>query len=365
MIYQSGDRVKTKVLQNGDQADVWVTATVTGVNGNGDSSSYNLAVDKQWHDRFASEALRVPPDLIERIETDEQKSLISMIVFPNAKKAKAQSPKAKTQAPIVATDSKYTVGQQVQTRIVYGRKDSDAKWIEAEIVKYNGEDDSWDLKVLKPKQHKVLKSAVHVPDIHVRKMPVENFPNLPQELVPTPMADVKKEDIDTVVSKGHAPRIAKLALQLSSGNLMFAETLLDASRGCANEGAINRGGVLHIQVLNVESTKPMSCVYMKLDGDVKVTDVVKQTNKAAFNTLMTWSDYSPSPSLTIELWQHNQFWSNKCVGRKQVIEFADLLQKSVDNTRSLKVDMMDKKKVVGFVELKVLVQKTGLARVIL
>jgi len=360
MIYQSGDRVKTKVLQNGDQADVWVTATVTGVNGNGDSSSYNLAVDKQWHDRFASEALRVPPDLIERIEIDEQKSLISMIVFPNAKKAKAQSPKAKTQAPIVDTDSKYTVGQQVQTRIVYGRKDSDAKWIEAEIVKYNGEDDSWDLKVLKPKQHKVLKSAVHVPDIHVRKMP--NFPNLPQELVPTPMADVKKEDIDTVVRKGHAPRIAKLALQLSSGNLMFAETLLDASR---NEGAINRGGVLHIQVLNVESAKPMSCVYMKLDCDVKVTDVVKQTNKAEFNTLMTWSDYSPSPSLTIELWQHNQFWSNKCVGRKQVMEFADFLQKSVDNTRSLKVDMMDKKKVVGFVELKVLVQKTGLARVIL
>ena len=87
------------------------------------------------------------------------------------------------------------------------------------------------------------------------------------------------------------------ALQLSSGNLLFAETLLDASRGSANEGAINRGGVLHIQVLNVESAKPMSCVYMKLDGDVKVTDVVKQTNKAEFNTLMTWSDYSPSPSL--------------------------------------------------------------------
>jgi len=361
MLYQSGDRVKTKVLQDGDATDIWVSATVIGVNG--DSESYNLAVDKQWHDRFAPEALRVPPELVERLEDKEQKSLISQIIFPNARMA--EEPKQPTQAPdvdMVQSNLKYAIGEKVQTRIVYGRKDSQAKWIEAEIVLYNQEDDSWNLTVSKPKQHKVMKNAVHVPDIHVRKMP--NTPEPPSELQMMPITELDQSDIDAVIAKGHGPRLAKLALQMSSGDLSFASNLLEAGRQPARESEIQRGGVLHVHITNVESAKPLSCVYMKLDGNVKVTDALKkQTTKADFDCIMTWSDYSPCPNLEIELWQHNRFMSNKCVGRKRVEDFGDIITRSVDHATKLKVDMLDKGKVSGHVEIQVLIQKTGLKRV--
>jgi len=356
MTLQSGDRVRTKVLQQGDKPDVWVTATVIGVNG--DSESFNLAVDKEWHDRFASEALRVPPNLVEPIE-EEPKSLISMINFPNQKASEAA--KSPTRSPRGGGSSKYSVGQQVETRIVYGRKESEAKWIAAEIVEYNDDDDSWDLKVLKPKLHKVMKSAVHVPDVHVRPMPTA----APVDLANLPVVEVKQQDVDLCVGKGHAPRLAKLALQMSSGNLSFAENLLEAGRQKGRESDIRQGGVLHINVAKATSTKPISCVYMKLDGDVQVTDVQKQSTDHEFNCLMTWSDYSPNPKLELELWQHNRFRSNKCVGRKIVHAIGDLITESVDNARELNVELIDakNKKVTGHVLIQILVQKTGMARI--
>ena len=76
---------------------------------------------------------------------------------------------------IVYTDNyeqkklKYEVGDIVKTRIVYGRKDGQVRWILSEITTYNPADDTWDLRVLHPNHHNVIPLAVHVPDMHVRK----------------------------------------------------------------------------------------------------------------------------------------------------------------------------------------------------
>ena len=64
---------------------------------------------------------------------------------------------------------KYEVGDIVQTRIVYGRKDGPVRWILSEITTYNPADDTWDLRVLHPNRHHVLPRADHVPDMHIRK----------------------------------------------------------------------------------------------------------------------------------------------------------------------------------------------------
>jgi len=97
----------------------------------------------------------------------------------------------------------FAIGELAETKIVFGAKTRMEVWIEARIINYNSEDNTYDIDVMNAEKHKVNPRAIHVPVDYIRKM-------------------VKENDISQMVNMGYDYNLARQSLINANGNLNLA-----------------------------------------------------------------------------------------------------------------------------------------------
>jgi len=97
----------------------------------------------------------------------------------------------------------FAIGELAETKIVFGAKTGMEVWIEARIINYNSEDNTYDIDVMNAEKHKVNPRAIHVPVDYIRKM-------------------IKESDISQMVNMGYDYNLARQSLINANGNLNLA-----------------------------------------------------------------------------------------------------------------------------------------------
>jgi len=106
----------------------------------------------------------------------------------------------------------FAIGELAETKIVFGAKQGGAIWIEARIVGYNVEDDTYDIDVKNAEKHRVNPRAIHVPTSYIRKR-------------------IKESDIAQMLQMGYDYDVARKYLSNANGNINLAlSNLIDQNK---------------------------------------------------------------------------------------------------------------------------------------
>ena len=61
----------------------------------------------------------------------------------------------------LAIREKFNVGERVETKIVFGKNaQKNENWITARIVRFNMDDNTWDLEVEEPAKYRVIRADI-------------------------------------------------------------------------------------------------------------------------------------------------------------------------------------------------------------